>query len=137
MPDNAFIDSNIFVYAAFKDASEPKCKFASAFIQKFPGDITISVQVLNEFYNVLLKKKVKDIIIQQMLLNVMDDVRCVNLTADTVKSAWFLRGKYGYSYYDTLILASALESDCNVLFSEDFQHGQTIEGKMSIINPFI
>ena len=137
MPDNAFIDSNIFVYAAFKDASEPKCQTASVFIQKFPGDITISVQVLNEFYNVLLKKKVDDIIIQQMLLNVIDDVRCVHLTADTVKFAWFLRGKYGYSYYDTLILASALESDCNVLFSEDFQHGQTIESRMSIINPFI
>ena len=137
MPDNVFIDSNLFVYAAFKDASEPKCEVASAFIRELPGDITISVQVLSEFYNVLLKRKVADSVIQQMLLDVLNDVRCVDLTSGTVKSAWILRCKYNYSYYDTLILASALESDCTILFSEDFQHGQTIEGKMTILNPFI
>jgi len=72
MPDNVFIDSNLFVYAAFKDASESKCHTASAFIRELPGDITISVQVLNEFYNVLLKKNVADIVIQKMLLDVLN-----------------------------------------------------------------
>ena len=137
MPDNVFIDSNLLVYAAFKDPSESKCQVASTFIREISGNVTISVQVLSEFYNVLLKKKVADTVIQQMLLAVLDDVRCVDLTSETIRSAWILRCKYGYSYYDTLILASALESGCNILSSEDFQHGQIIEGKMSILNPFI
>ena len=45
--------------------------------------------------------------------------------------------KYRYSYYDSVIIAAALESSCTLLYSEDMQHQQIIEGKLQIINPFL
>jgi len=58
------------------------------------------------------------------------------LSLKTVFSAWKLREKYKYSYWDSLILASALESSCSIIYSEDMQHGQVIEDNLKIINPF-
>ena len=47
-----------------------------------------------------------------------------------------IRSKYKYSYYDSLIIATALESKCKILYSEDMHHGQIIENSLKIINPF-
>jgi predicted nucleic acid-binding protein len=44
---------------------------------------------------------------------------------------------YGYSFYDSLIIAAALECDCTILYSEDMANKQTIHGKLTIIDPFI
>jgi len=54
----------------------------------------------------------------------------------TIKQAWKIGNKYGYAYYDSLIIASALENDCTILYSEDLHHGQIIEERLSIMNPF-
>jgi predicted nucleic acid-binding protein len=43
---------------------------------------------------------------------------------------------YGFSFWDSMIVASALDNHCSVLYSEDFQHNQIIEGRLQIINPF-
>ena len=59
------------------------------------------------------------------------------ITTDTIQSAIKLVEKYKYSYYDSLILSSALENQCKRLFSEDMQHGQSIENQLEIINPFL
>ena len=45
--------------------------------------------------------------------------------------------RYKYSYYDSLIIASALENDCAILYTEDLHHSQVIDEKLAIINPFI
>jgi predicted nucleic acid-binding protein len=45
--------------------------------------------------------------------------------------------KYGYSIFDSLIIAAALELGCNTLYTEDMQHGQVIEGTLKITNPFL
>ncbi|MDR0516641.1 MAG: PIN domain-containing protein [Fibromonadaceae bacterium] len=58
------------------------------------------------------------------------------LRSSTVKKSLALNERYGYSYYDCLIIASALESNCKYLFSEDMQHGQIIENTLKIVNPF-
>jgi predicted nucleic acid-binding protein len=47
-----------------------------------------------------------------------------------------LAERYQYSYFDSLILASALEAGCQILYSEDLQDGQRIENQLMIINPF-
>jgi predicted nucleic acid-binding protein len=57
-------------------------------------------------------------------------------TIDTVRKANVLKNKYGYSFYDSLILAAALECGCNTLYSEDMHDGQVIESSLKIINPF-
>jgi len=54
-----------------------------------------------------------------------------------VETAWMLLDRYWFSYFDSLILASALTANCQILYSEDFQHGQVIDGRLTIINPFL
>jgi len=57
-------------------------------------------------------------------------------TVDTIKKANTIKYKYGYSFYDSLFIASALEAGCTILYSEDLQDGQVIEKTLTIVNPF-
>ena len=54
----------------------------------------------------------------------------------TIKLCWKVSRKYSYSYWDSLIIASALESNCSILYTEDMQDGQIIEDRLRIMNPF-
>jgi predicted nucleic acid-binding protein len=56
---------------------------------------------------------------------------------DTITQALALAQKYKYSYYDSLILAAALSAGCETLATEDMQHGQVVEGLLTIRNPFV
>jgi predicted nucleic acid-binding protein len=56
---------------------------------------------------------------------------------DTINSALNIHFKYHFSYYDSLIIASALQNECSILYSEDLNHNQKIENVLTIINPFI
>jgi predicted nucleic acid-binding protein len=47
-----------------------------------------------------------------------------------------LRAQYSLSFWDSLVVASAIESGCNVLYTEDMQDGLTLEGQLTIVNPF-
>ena len=60
----------------------------------------------------------------------------VNPTAALYQSAITLQGRYGFSFYDSLIVAAALEGGCTRLYSEDLQHGQQIQ-RLTILNPFV
>jgi predicted nucleic acid-binding protein len=130
----AFVDTNIFAYL-YSDA-EPEKQFQAKRslndYQRF-----ISTQVLNEFCNVCIKKldfpisKVKDIVHQ-----ICETCNLVTVDEATVAKALDLHGKYGFSYYDSLILASALECDCQYLISEDMANDQTIEDSLTIKNIF-
>jgi len=51
--------------------------------------------------------------------------------------SYSIKNKYHYSYWDSLIIASALQNNCTVLISEDMQHNQKIENQLSIITPFL
>jgi predicted nucleic acid-binding protein len=55
----------------------------------------------------------------------------------TIKLCWKVRRKYSYSYWDSLIIATALENNCSILYTEDMQDGQLIEDKLRIGNPFV
>ncbi len=54
-----------------------------------------------------------------------------------VETAWMLLDRYRFSYFDSLILTSALAANCQILYSEDLQHGQVIDGRLTIISPFL
>lgn len=58
------------------------------------------------------------------------------INTDTIHIALEIAGKYGFSWYDSLIVAAALKAECDILYSEDMHHSQVIEGKLSVINPF-
>jgi predicted nucleic acid-binding protein len=134
MPDRIFIDTNILVYFV----SDDKAKRTKAEDIIFSENIKVlSTQVINEFINVSFKKNIVTEIELNSLLNDFINNFEINLIHSyTIKSAVDTKIKYQYSYYDSLIIASALENNCDTLFSEDLQNNQKIEESLTIINPF-
>ena len=69
-------------------------------------------------------------------MNYMPDMEIVSITPALVRVSWKIKDKYRYSYWDSVIIASALDSECSILYSEDMQHGQVIDKDLIILNPF-
>ena len=135
MSDRAFLDTNILVYLYSKD-DDSKRSIARRMIDDY--DCVTSIQAMNESSNVWLKKfSLSSATIKDHLNNieaVCDDVLRVHRV--TIDSALNLKDRYGFSYYDCLMLASAIEADCQVIFTEDMSDGQVIDGFLKIVNPF-
>ena len=91
---------------------------------------------MSEYYSALLKNKIADNEIQQSLQQLVSAIDVVSLSKKTVIDSFVIRNRFHYSYWDSLIIASALEHDCFVLYSEDMQHDQIIQEQLRIINPF-
>ena len=97
----------------------------------------ISRQVVNETCNVLQKKfdiNIKDL--DKVITELEQAFFIVELNGSTTRKALKINSKYKYSFWDSMIIASALENDCEILFSEDMQDKQIIEKKLQIKNPF-
>ena len=97
----------------------------------------ISVQVLNEFAAVAIRKLGLS---WADIREVLDVVRAVckvdPVTVETHDRAITIAERYGFIFYDALIVAAALLAGCSTLYSEDLQAGQKIEGTLRIVNPF-
>ena len=136
MSGRAFFDTNIFIYLYAENEREKQtvCKEA---INKADECIT-STQILNEISNVLMKKWQMPVdsikTIHRDIIQISDEV--VYIKEDTIDKAVDLHYKYGFSYYDCLMLSSALESNCQTIFTEDMSDGQVIENTLTIVNPF-
>jgi predicted nucleic acid-binding protein len=136
MSDKAFVDTNIWVYAHLQQSGDDKGKKASQLVETAPH-LVISTQVLSEYYAVMLRNGAEDAWIQSNLeaMAYFCEVGPVSLTS--IRSAHRVRLRYQFSYWDSLIIASALETGCNLLYSEDMQAGQEIEGCLRIENPLL
>jgi predicted nucleic acid-binding protein len=133
MNGKAFFDTNVLVYAIVEN---DRRKLRALELLAAGG--TISVQVLNEFVSVV-RRKVK---------MPWDDLRAtlqwirllcpdtVPITVETHAEAVRIAEQYGYRIYDSLIVASALQAKCAILYSEDLQDGQVIDRRLTIQNPF-
>ena len=134
MPDRAFIDTNVIVYMSSND-NQAKKKLARSLINKY--DCVISTQVINELSNVLIKKYSQSTSnVEATIFNLEAVCTVALLTLETTNKALDIHDRYGYSFYDALILSAALDNNCKYVFSEDLQDGQILEGKLTIINPF-
>jgi predicted nucleic acid-binding protein len=135
MKDRVFVDTNVLVYLYSED-EQTKQMVAINVLEQF--HCITSTQALNEFCSVCLRKlKIPSKIVWNSIKEIIDECELCYVNTETVEKALMLHDKYGYTYYDCLILASALFNDCNCLFSEDMQNGQIIEGILTIKNPFI
>ncbi len=127
----AFFDTNVLVYA-----QGPGAKGDAARGALMDGGV-ISVQVLNEFANVLRRKFRLDWnIVAAAVADVralFDSIRPIDI--ETHEVALALSEAHGFSFYDSLIVASALRAGCETLFTEDLQDGRRIDG-LVIVNPF-
>jgi predicted nucleic acid-binding protein len=125
----AFFDTNAIVYLYSSDEPEKQKK---AFLALQSYDCVISRQVINEFCNVNIKKKKLPVAqLKSVLRNIKSLFRLIPVEDETVLYAIAIHERYGYSFYDSLIIAS----NCKYLFTEDLQDGQIIDG-LIIINIF-
>jgi predicted nucleic acid-binding protein len=133
MSDRAFLDTNIFVYAIVQD--DPRTHDAEELIAEGGK---VSVQILNEFAAVARRKTNMTWGEVQLGLETIK-ILCPDplpITLDTHQEALEIAEKYGYKIYDALIVASALEAKCTILYTEDMQDGQVIDRRLTIRNPF-
>jgi len=134
MPGGKFIDTNIWVYAHLRAPEEPRHAIAFEFTSNLT-DGMISPQVAAEYYSVMLRSGQSDAWIQENLDAVLSYVRLQPLDEAVLRRAWEIRNRFGFSFWDSQIVAAALEAQCDVLYTEDLQNGQVIEG-LTVVNPF-
>jgi predicted nucleic acid-binding protein len=130
---DAFFDTSVLLYLLSTDAAK-----ADRVEELLAARGMISVQVLNEFAAVSLRKlrmplpEVKEI---------LDTVRAVcdvvPLTVETHDRALAIVARYGFSLYDSLLIAAALIAGNRRLYSEELQHGQLIDRQLRVVNPFV
>ncbi len=128
----AFFDTNVLLYLLSADAA--KADRAEDLVAA--GGV-ISVQVLNEFASVAARKLgMSQAEIREILASLRAVCAVVPLTLEIHDRAMQLAERYGFAIYDALIVGAAREAGCDTLYSEDLQHGQVIDGALTIANPF-
>lgn len=133
MPAKAFFDTNVLIYAVAADDS----RNAQAEELLAPGGV-LSVQILNEFVSVARRKILMSWSEVREALEAFK-VLCPSplpVTMETHEAALSIAEIHGYNIYDALVVAAALEAGCSTLYSEDLHDGQTIDGQLTIRNPF-
>lgn len=139
MPGRYFLDTNIFVYA-FDHSAPAKAEKARMLIRDAlsTGLGVISYQVAQEFFNVALRHFPQKMTLEeagQFLAITLRPLLAVHSSPALFAEALHLQARYKFSWFDALIVTAAIESQCELLYSEDLQHGQKIGG-MRIQNPF-
>ena len=131
------IDTNLWVYLYAKNPDNKYRKVRELIDNNFDS-IIISTQILGELYNVLTKKKLIDQeAAKQIILENSLNFQVVEIDLIKVVTALDINSRYGYSYWDSLVIATALNYDCSIIYSEDMQHNQFIENKTRIVNPLL
>jgi len=135
MKDKCFVDTNILIYLYSVDEVEKRETIEKVLEQE--NQAIISTQVINEFINVMLKKKRTNFIeISKAIKEFSAYFEIVDIKLTTIEQAIFVADKYHYSYFDSLIISAALENNCLLLYTEDLHSGQLVENRLKIINPF-
>jgi|ERR1019366_1681749 predicted nucleic acid-binding protein len=134
-----FLDTNIFVYS-FDTSATAKLRRSMQLIRQAvaTGKGVVSYQVVQEFFNVALRRFAPSMTVaeaEQYLGTVFRPLLTVHSSQALYAEALHLQHRYRLSWYDSLIVAGAIEAQCSVLYSEDLQHGQGF-GDLRIENPF-
>ena len=127
-----FLDTNILVYAFA--SNDPRSKLAEDLLAA--GGV-ISIQVLNEFVNVSRRKLAREWVEIEDALSVLRTILDppIALTIELHEAAIRLARDHRFPFYDSLIIAAAIRAGCSILYSEDMQDGQTVDG-VTVLNPF-
>ena len=128
-----FLDTNVLVYLLSGDAS--KAEVAESLLRR---NAVVSVQVLNEFISVATRKfnlRTEHAIEILQYVRLLCRVEAITLETHELGLAFSVR--FGYSIYDSMILASASLAGCRLLMSEDMQDGQSVTQDLAICNPFV
>ena len=132
-----FLDSNIWLYAMLAQQSQTKSLTCRHLIQTNQHNIALSSQVVIEVAaNLLRKGFFNESEIAKFIENVYQDHFVIDVSQKIMLGASQLRSKYSLSYFDSLIVAAALETGSTFLYSEDMHSGLVVENQLTITNPF-
>lgn len=130
-----FVDTNVFVYTV--DRRDPvKHRRARAALEEITGEIFLSTQVLQECYVSLVKKVEMRPQDAQRFVRSLRQFDVVSVSPDLVEDAIEISITKKLSFWDSLLLSTAISARCSVLLTEDLNHGQVIRG-VRIENPFL
>ena len=140
MSDRFFLDTSIFVYS-FDQSAPSKARRATRLIRdaltRQKG--VVSYQVVQEFFNVALRRFSQPMHAAdaaQYLNSVFRPLLAAHSSQALYAEALYLNSQSGLSWYDSLIVSAAIQARCEILFSEDLQHGQRFAG-LQVRNPFL
>ena len=128
------LDTNILVYCHSNDELN-KRETAIGLFSMYP---IVSTQVLSEYFNIVKRKlklpkhEIMDVCLQNIELCILQPVALA-----TLKYARNLLDRYDFQLFDSIIVASAIEANCHILYSEDLHHGLVVENRLTIVNPFL
>ncbi len=132
-----FVDTNVLIYAVNPDQNEiDKQRIAQNLLEN--EDLTLSVQVLQEFYHQVTRHNRPAALSHIKAMRFIEqfaEFPVMEMTLDIVYSAASISNRYRLSYWDGAILAAAKAAGCDVVYSEDMSHGQDYDG-VRVVNPF-
>lgn len=135
LPNKCFLDSNIWLYAFNKSQDTRKHAVANQLLRA--KGFIISTQVINEVCRNLIKKaSFSDAQIKNVVVAFYKRCEVVCFDQSILLNAVSVREQYQISFWDSLIVASALSADASLLYSEDMQDGLLIDAKLTVANPF-
>jgi predicted nucleic acid-binding protein len=139
MSGKFFLDTNIFIYS-FDDTAPAKAKRSLELVREAVTTRKgiVSYQVVQEFFNFALRRAVPPMTTpdaEQYLNTIFRPLLAVHSSQTLFAEALRVQAKHKFSWYDSLIVAAAIEADCSILYSEDLQHDQRC-GNLRIKNPF-
>jgi predicted nucleic acid-binding protein len=137
MSARCFVDTNILLYIPdARDAKKQSVAVSCIKSIRKMGELCINLQVINEFM-ANAQRLFSEQPVSQIRSFIADFFPACTASYDcsTVRNSWSLQDRYGFSCWDSLIVASALEARCRFLVSEDFQNGQHVDD-MVLVNPF-
>jgi predicted nucleic acid-binding protein len=134
-----FLDTNIFVYT-FDSVAKRKSALADRLVKEAlsTGKGVVSYQVAQEFLNLALRRfdrPMTAVEAERYLNEILHPLLTIHSSKELFVVALQLQSRYKFSWYDSLIVAAAQQAECEVVFTEDLQHGQRI-GNLRIENPF-
>lgn len=134
MLGKVFVDTNVLIYFI---SSEERKKVKAKEVIFSNQDVCISSQIISEFISVCFSKNLLEFDEIHILVgDLIDALKFSVIKESTIKKALQIKKDLNYSYWDSLVIASALENNCSILYTEDMQSGQTIDNTITIINPF-
>lgn len=134
-----FFDTNVLIYS-YDNSDERKHKIAFNLISDIISkeEIVIGTQVINEFI-VIMTTKVKNLLgldeVEKIITRFKENFEIRETKIEDINKAISIHKSYKFSYWDSLIIATAINTDSEILYSEDLQHNMVINN-LKIINPF-
>jgi predicted nucleic acid-binding protein len=129
-----FVDSNVWLYAFIETQDVDKANIAAVLIQN--QSIAVSTQIINEVCSNLIRKAhFSEEATRELVLSFYDRYEVVGIDKEILLQSSRIREKHNFSFWDSLVVACAVQSGADILYSEDMQDGFILE-ETTIVNPF-